>query len=271
MSLILCRMEPVRHPFEVPELGVHLYSSQELCYVIYENPLLVMEDFVDDRLIQFIREDLNMEFLAGKLDNWRKSGENSDNMLLLILSECSYYTAAEVNKYRQTLIQMRKKHPAEYGKLRADYLFERKQYGRAIPLYEKLLDMDRDHVVDNRFLGRVWCCLGACQARMFQFEKAYHAYDKAFFYDGRNEEILERMYYLKSFCPGLDVAQRYQVIWSGVKQESWDQKISEAKKNGRESEAVKDLDELFLKDPAKRMEGAAALVRAWKQEYRGMV
>ena len=58
MSLILCRMEPVKHPFEVPELGVKLYSSQELCYVIYENPLLVMDDFVDYRLIQFIQEDL---------------------------------------------------------------------------------------------------------------------------------------------------------------------------------------------------------------------
>ena len=46
MSLLLCRLEPVRHPFEVPELGIRLYSSQELCYVIYENPLLVMEDFV---------------------------------------------------------------------------------------------------------------------------------------------------------------------------------------------------------------------------------
>ena len=85
MSLILCRMEPVRHPFEIPELGIRIHSSQELCYVIYENPLLVMDDFVDYRLIQFIQEDLGMEFLAGKLENWKKSGENPDNLLLLIL------------------------------------------------------------------------------------------------------------------------------------------------------------------------------------------
>ena len=90
MSLLLCRMEPVVHPFEVPELGVRIYSSQELCYVIYENPLLVIDDFVDERLIQFVRDDLNMEFLAGKLDNWKKSNENPDNLLLLILTECQY-------------------------------------------------------------------------------------------------------------------------------------------------------------------------------------
>ena len=37
MSLILCRQEPVRHPFYIERLGIHIASSQELCYVIYQN------------------------------------------------------------------------------------------------------------------------------------------------------------------------------------------------------------------------------------------
>ena len=40
MSLILCRQEPVTVPYPLEELGIHLYSSQELCYVIYHYPLL---------------------------------------------------------------------------------------------------------------------------------------------------------------------------------------------------------------------------------------
>ena len=55
MSLILCRQEPVRHPFYIERLGVHIASSQELCYVIYQNPLLVLDGFVDDRLIESVR------------------------------------------------------------------------------------------------------------------------------------------------------------------------------------------------------------------------
>ena len=39
MSLILCRQEPVTVPLYIEDLGIHLYSSQELCYVIYNNPL----------------------------------------------------------------------------------------------------------------------------------------------------------------------------------------------------------------------------------------
>ena len=34
MSLILCRQEPVTVPLYIEDLGIHLYSSQELCYVI---------------------------------------------------------------------------------------------------------------------------------------------------------------------------------------------------------------------------------------------
>ena len=44
MSLILCRQEPVTVPLYIEDLGIHLYSSQELCYVIYNNPLLVLEE-----------------------------------------------------------------------------------------------------------------------------------------------------------------------------------------------------------------------------------
>ncbi|MDO5416118.1 MAG: hypothetical protein Q4F29_02865 [Lachnospiraceae bacterium] len=271
MSLLLCRMEPVRHPFEVPELGVRLYSSQELCYVIYENPLLALDDFIDERLIHFIREDLGMEFLAGRLENWKKSEENPDNMLLMLLTECSYYTAAEVNRYRQTLIQLRKKPPAELRKARADYLFEKKQYGKAIPMYEKLLELPRDGAVDDGFFSRIWCCLGACHARMFQFEKAFHAYDKAYFYDSKNEDILEWIYCLKAFCPTLPLSDRYRILLSGTSQGSWEKKIAAARQKGLESEEVKKIDRMFEQDSEKRLECAAELVKEWKQEYRSMM
>ena len=43
MSLRLCRSEKVKNPYYVSFLGVNLYSSQELAYVIYHYPLLVMD------------------------------------------------------------------------------------------------------------------------------------------------------------------------------------------------------------------------------------
>ena len=55
MSLLLCRQEAVTRPYYMETLDIHLHSSQELCYVIFHHPLLVMDGFIDEGLVQFVR------------------------------------------------------------------------------------------------------------------------------------------------------------------------------------------------------------------------
>lgn len=86
-------------------------------------PLLVMDHLVDDRLLDFLREELNLGFLALKLENWRKSGEDPDEMLMFLLQESDYYSANEISEYRQTLSSYRKQPAAQIKKLRGDALF----------------------------------------------------------------------------------------------------------------------------------------------------
>ena len=69
MSFILCRQEEVTHPLYIEALGVHIWSSQELCYVIYNYPLLAMDHFLDERLTEFIEKELRMTVLAARLEN----------------------------------------------------------------------------------------------------------------------------------------------------------------------------------------------------------
>lgn len=95
MSLILCRQEPVKIPLYIEDLGIHIYSSQELCYVIYNNPLLVLEDFIDSRLTEFLRSELRMPFLAEKIEKWMESRGATEEILYLILQECNYYSPKE--------------------------------------------------------------------------------------------------------------------------------------------------------------------------------
>ena len=101
MSLLLCRREPVTVPYEIEELGIHIWSSQELCYVIYNHPLLVMEDFINERLIAFLRSQLGLPFLAERIEKWIEGRGMSDELLFLILQECFYYTPQEQTRYRQ--------------------------------------------------------------------------------------------------------------------------------------------------------------------------
>ncbi len=266
MSLLLCRQEAVSRPYYVEALDVHLYSSQELCYVIYHHPLLVMEDFVDERLIAFIRDELNMSFLAGKLEKWKASGENPDEMLFAILSECFYYSPAEISRYRQQVAALRKKAPAEFEKERADYLFSIRQYGKAVQIYERLLDGAAGGM-DREFTGKLWNNLGAAYARLFQTARAFSAYEKAGEYL-QTDGPAEKMYFLAGINPKLK--ERLKDT-DREKEREWARRADLAKEEAAQSREILKLEQQLDKDPEKGLEEASKLVKKWRQEYRSMV
>lgn len=269
MSLLLCRQEHVKRPYFMETMGIHLYSSQELSYVIFNHPLLVMEGFIDERLLTFLREELNQGFLALKLERWLKKGDNLDEALMLILQECDYYTMAEVGRFRQMAAALRRKHPADFNRMKADELFSLQQYGRAVEIYQELLQLPYGDFVDDSFMGRVWNNLGACYARMFQLNKAFDAFVNAYKKNGQ-EDILERLYDLSRIDERLVLGKEYLALISAEKKAKWDKKIQNARETAKKSEKVKDLEALFQKDPVKRQSGAADLLYTWKQEYRNM-
>lgn len=271
MSLILCRLEPVNHPFEVAELGVRLYSSQELSYVIYQHPLLVIDDFVDDALIKFIRTELDMEQLAEKLVLWQAKEESSDDLLLLILQESHYYSMAEISRYKKTLLELRRKPAVELKKARADYLFSLKQYGKAIALYEKVLSQAKEARLSEKKISGILCSLAAGHARMFQHEEAYAAYSRAQAYEPENEWILGRIYCLKKMFPKLELSQNDEQRLAGLDTAALDEAIAAAREKGEEAEMVMEIEAVFKKDGVKRLSQATQVVHQWKKEYRAMV
>lgn len=271
MSLLLCRQESVKHPYYFDGLGIHLYSSQELCYVIYNHPLLVLDGFVDGNLIEFIREELDMGFLALKLEKWQQSGEDQDELLFLILQECDYYTAAETSRYRQQIAALRRMTPVEFARAKADYLFSSKQYGKAVAEYERILDMAGDgQEADNAFLAKVYHNLGSSYARLFQTEKAYQAYQRSFDLS-KSTEVLKRIYYLSRWNPSLVLKDRYLSLLTDDIKTGCDQDLKTAEDEAGNAESLKELEDLFAKDPIKRLAGASELVQKWKQEYRNMI
>lgn len=270
MSLILCRQEPVKHPFYFEGLGVHLYSSQELCYVIYQNPLLVLDHFVDEHLIEFIRDELEMGFMAAKLEKWQQSGEDADELLFLILTECDYYNAAEIKHFRQKIETYRKMSPHEFAKAKADYLFTRRQYGKAVAEYEGILEMPKESSADDVFYAKIYNNLGAAYARLFSMEKAYQAYQKSFDL-AKSGDVLKRIYYLSKWNPNLVLKDRFRTLITEDIKTGWDEEMKNAEEAAEKAESLEKLEELFLKDPIKRMKGAADMVKSWKGEYRNMI
>jgi tetratricopeptide (TPR) repeat protein len=238
--------------------------------VIYNNPLLVMEDFVGEPLFSFIRSELDMDFLAGRMERLAESGTRPEEVLLLFLLECDYYTEKEISKYKEAVSRYRSLKPEEYGKARADYLFEKHQYGRAASRYEKVLELIADKKKDAVFEEKVYHNLGASYAQMFQFTKALASYEKAYEL-GENAEILKRIFFLSRFSPELEIRKPLLNRVKEEEKETWAREFSQAGLDAEQAGEVRALRALFKKDPIKRMNGAAAMVGKWKKEYRQMV
>lgn len=270
MSLLLCRQEHVRHPYYIESLGIHLYSSQELSYVIYHHPLLALDGFVGDGLFAFLREELDQGFLALKLERWLKSGESTDSVLVQLLQEIGYCTPAEISQFRQKMEEFRKKHPAEMKKMKADEMFSMRQYGHAVEIYEELLELPADDYVDDAFRGRIWNNLGSCYARMFLLNKAFEAFEKAYMRTGQIQ-ILEQIYYLSRIDSRLVPGDRLKALMTEELKQQWDDKMLTARANAAQCDQVNELEQLFGKDPIKRRAGEIELLGKWKQEYRSMV
>lgn len=270
MSLILCRQEACKYPYYIERLGLHIGSSPELCYVIYNNPLLAMGGLIDDHLIQFIEEELAMPFLAAKLVKWKKSGEDPDEMIFIILQECYYYTGKEINKFRQIVSAYRKLSPQEFAKETADYYFRLKQYGTAVVYYEKILDGWRLKSLNDDFTAKVWSNMGAAYAGIFWFEKAMSAYDMSYNFQ-KSPDTLKRIYLLTLLNPELPLKERYQSLITDEMKAAWRQELEDTRMQTKESEEVKVVDALFDKDPIKRLAGAGDLLAKWKQDYRKML
>lgn len=269
MSLILCRQEPVTVPLYIEDLGIHLYSSQELCYVIYNNPLLVLEGFIDKRLTEFLRSELRMPFLAERVEKWLDSHGATEEILYLILKECNYYTPKEQAAYRQTVNGLKKLSEEEYEKRRADYFYGLDLFGKAVTIYEQILDGAGRHFSGD-FRGKVWNNIAACYAKLFCYQKAMHAYENA--WNAKPEaEYVKRMYFLTILNPELSLKDKFREMIGEDDKEVWNKDVEEAREESEKAPETLKLAAVFEKDPAGRIAAAGDILNQWKMEYRRML
>ena len=264
-NLILCQAKPAERPYYVAELGIHLYSAEELCYFIYHNVLMIDASFPDDRLLDFLHqlEQFKLE------DRVRRMREQSGlyEILYVILQDLRYFNGAELFAFRKQLEQLSQTSTAGRLKQKGDALFERGQYYNAVRIYNQLLSSDCRELADSDYVGRIWTCKAACLARMENYGEAMECLQKAYALT-REVSLLEKMYVLERLKgrDAMPIGLEKLVSPPILEQfrSNFENRMNLAQYQGKalEAAALKD------KPEPERSEAYLELLFRWKEEYR---
>ena len=270
MGLILCENITAKNPYYIEELDINIYSIEELGYILYEHPLLVIEDFISTALFDFIKTELKKEALALSVEKMYAEKVSDENIIIYILEAMDFYKNSEIAKYKNLLAGYRKLKRFEFLKAKADYMFTIKRYGKAVRFYSIIGKLPHDRSINDKFLGRVYHNMGSAYANLFLYEKAFDSYKRAFEYLGERE-ILKKIYFLSKLGENEELAKLSEDIIGESRGISWDSEYDEALQKALASEHMEYLEAIMKKDSYQRHILINKLATEWKHEYRNMI
>lgn len=267
-GLIYCRETEVTVPYYARELGISLYSAEELCYYIVNYVLLLGGDFIDEELYRFIGDQLKRPMLEGKLRKWMTQTPDLYQGLMVILQDLHYYSDAELNQFRQKLDELKKAGPLELQKRKGDFFLDVRQYGNALSTYDQLLTQ-RQTARDMEFQARIWHNRGIACVQLMQYGEAMECLSKAWEVL-RKESIVKEMFVLYCMDNSLVMPEAAMASVPGEVQFRWKEEVDAFEKNAAYMGKAEDIAIAFNKDVIRRREAIRSLLSSWKQEYREM-
>ena len=270
MGLILCSEIEAKKPYYIEELSVNIYSIEELCYVIYEHPLLVLDNFISQGLIEFIKVDLGMSILGAQLEKMSQERHAEDVMLIYILEFTEIYKTSEINRYKSELNNFRKLKKADFLKEKADYMFKLRRYGRAIRYYKAVIKISDEKNVKDKLLAKTYHNVASAFANLFMFDKAYEYYVQAYNILG-DKHILKRLYLLSYLDKRDELKLEYIESMGSDIMQYWDEEFNQTVRKVKQAIDKEEIDNIFKKDPIKLRKLLIEEISKFKVDYRNMI
>lgn len=180
MSLVvLCIGKRAGIPYCVPVTGMNIYSVEELCYFFSENAFLLDDSIVNKQLVEWLKDQCELEELADLLAPLCKKEGNVEAFVRTIVEYTGYFIDGEDEKVVNAVRDCSGRSVGERKKTRADYYLENGKYELAIKEYELLLK-EREECSKTQFDGSIFYGMGVAYAKMFLFEQADYYFEKAY-------------------------------------------------------------------------------------------
>lgn len=178
--VILCETQPAEISYIFPNTKIEVFSYEELCFYIYNNIALISEEYVGNRMFNWIERELKLPELADRL-RLVKEKESTDltDLLTTILTFKEYYTIPEVKEFILQIERMKSLTPVQFRKLQADGFLRYRKYLKAGAIYDEILEQYPD-LKDEKLLGKIYHNRAVALANNFELEEAMSSYLKAY-------------------------------------------------------------------------------------------
>lgn len=181
------------------EENLHIYSIEELCYYFYHHAYLIDDSFISEKLVLWIREELELPQLADKMNSLVGAQFTLEKTITLLRSEVGYYSDEEWKEMIEFLRENNHLTIQEKRKLRADSMLQNKKYCMAADEYIGLLkEVDEKQI---KLLAKINHNLGVCYANQFLFKKAAEYFKKAYDIYANTESYIQFLTALKMGLP----------------------------------------------------------------------
>ncbi len=172
MGYDLCLLQQAKKPYYIESIRTGIYSLEELCFYLYNNICLIDETIINEKLCDWLRDELHLTKLYRQLYEQLEKKEDAAFFVLPIFREAGYLSHQEMREFQEQLARLEVQSEDMKQKLRGDYLVKERMYARAVWEYRQILKRKNPGKLGTQFYAAVWNNLGAAYAGLFRFEKA---------------------------------------------------------------------------------------------------
>ena len=175
---MICTGRYAETPYYVNSVCMNVYCVEELCYLFALNPFIITNDFMDESLISWLRNECGLDKLADCLNALLKKGCTLSEFMNAFLDYVNYCDPEERQVIDETIRSNSGLTEFERRKHQADYLLRNFMYEAAVEEYEALLEVLPD--VESGLKPVIFHNMGYAYANLFMFDIASKYFKRSY-------------------------------------------------------------------------------------------
>lgn len=196
--IILCQGDLAKEPYIIPISEVSVYSLEELCYYMFHNIYTVTEEFFDEKLVYWLKQQVHLRTLALKMEKLIRKHHNIKDLVVTLLCACDYYNKDEIFSLVEILEVISNLPPAQKARIKADNYLKAGKYGKSLQEYKKLLHGPLAKELTTREYGDVLHNEAIAMYHVSSFRQAAKGLKEAYARNHRQETLNQYFYVLLS-------------------------------------------------------------------------